>query len=423
MIMTNDTSNASADMVVKQTLDVSGNRNPGNHTASFTASDVTFSGYETNHIPVLDGLRTVAILIVVWFHFWQQSWLMPIVGGFNLDWLPRNGAILVDFMILLSGFCLFLPYAREMAYGERAPKASTFYKKRAARIMPSYYVSILIVLFCFALPLGEFATAKDFWKDFVPHVFFVHNFFPESHIYTKLNGALWTVAVEVQFYLLFPLLARWFQKRPVLTYVGMVAVGLMSSSWISNHYDTLNQSMYVNHTLTFTSVFANGMLGAWAYITMTKDRQRNKAEETFFFLLAIGGMWLFKIMCEHRMRYRSATLWQVDYRYLLSLLFLLILFGAVMSGRYLQWLLGNRIMKFLAGISFNLYICHQYIAVRLKQFRIPYWEGDTPPNQLGDKPWMWKYLILCIVVSFVVAVAMTYLVEKPLAKWIMHKKI
>lgn len=377
------------------------------------------AGYLTKHIPVLDGLRAVAILIVVWYHFWQQSWLMPIVGDFNLDWLPRNGAILVDFMILLSGFCLFLPYAREMVYGEKAPGALGFYKKRVARIMPSYYVSILIVLFCFALPLGEYASGTAFWQDFVPHLFFVHNLFPQSHIYTHLNGALWTVAVEVQFYLLFPLLARFFQKKPVLTYVGMVAVGLLSSDWISGHYDTLNQSMFVNHTLTFFSVFANGMLGAWAYVSMNKNRIRSKAEETLFCLLAIGGMCLFKVMCQHRSQYISDTRWQIDYRFLLSLLFLLILFSVIMSPRYWGWLLGNRFMRFLAGISFNLYICHQYISVKLKQFRIPYWEGDTPPNQLGDKPWMWKYLILCIVVSFVVAVLMTYLVEKPLAKLIL----
>ena len=78
-------------------------------------------------------------------------------------------------------------------------------------------------------------------------------------------------------------------------------------------------------------------------------------------------------------------------------------------------------MGFLAGISFNMYIWHQYIAVKLKEFRIPYWEGSVPPNQLGDKVWMWKYQILCIAVSLVVAVAMTYLVEKPLTKAIIKK--
>ena len=375
--------------------------------------------YNPHHIDVLDGIRAVSVLIVLWFHFWQQSWLMPIVGKFNLDWLPRNGAILVDMMILLSGFCLFLPYAREMVYGEKAPGARAFYVKRAARILPSYYVAVFLVLFCFALPLGQYATSADMWKDLVPHLFFVHNFFPESMQWTKLNGALWTVGVEVQFYLLFPLLARCFQKKPMLTYFAMVAVGLLSCFGISSNYDTINQGMYVNHSLTFAGVFANGMLGAWAYISMTKDRKKNHAEEALYLLLAIGGMWLFKIMCNVRSSYGSETKWQIDNRFVLSLLFLLILFSIIMAERYFKWLLGNRVMKFLAAISFNLYIWHQFISVKLKEMRIPYWEGDVPPNQLGDKPWMWKYLILCILVSLLVAIIMTYLVEKPMSKLIM----
>ena len=372
--------------------------------------------YSTHHIPVLDGIRAVSVLIVVWFHFWQQSWLMPIVGDFNVDWIPRNGAILVDMMILLSGFCLFLPYAREMEYGQRTPGVLTFYVKRVARIMPSYYLCIFLILFCFALPLGEYATSMDLWKDFTPHLFFVHNFFPESMQWTKLNGALWTVAVEVQFYLLFPLLARFFQKRPLATYFAMVAVGLLSCYGISSNFETINQGMYVNRSVTFASVFANGMLGAWAYTSMTKNRKKNRGEEALFLLLAVGGIWLFKIMCKSRSAYGSETKWQIDHRYVLSLLFLLIVISIIMAERYFQWLLGNRLMKFLAEISFNLYIWHQYISVKLKEFRLPYWEGETPPNQLGDKVWMWKYLLLCIALSFAVAVIMTYLVEKPASK-------
>ena len=377
--------------------------------------------YSTHHIHVLDGVRAVSVLIVVWFHFWQQSWLMPIIGNFNMDWLPRNGAIVVDMMILLSGFCLFLPYAREMVYGEEAPKAPTFYMKRIARIMPSYYVAVFATLFCFALPLGEYANATDLWKDLIPHLFFLHNFFPQSLLGTKLNAALWTVAVEVQFYLLFPLLARCFQKKPLLTYFSMVSVGLLSCMGISSSFDRIDQGLYVNHCVTFACVFANGMLGAWAYISMTKDRKKDKAEEALYLLLAVGGLWLFKVMCVSHTNYSSITKWQIDYRYVLSLLFLLILISIVMAERYFQWILGNRLMKFLAEISFNLYIWHQYLAVKLKEFRIPYWEGDTPPNQLGDKVWMWKYQILCIILSFAVATIMTYLIEKPMSKVILKQ--
>ncbi|MBO5487969.1 MAG: hypothetical protein J5988_13775, partial [Eubacterium sp.] len=83
--------------------------------------------YELRQIGVLDGVRVVAILLVVWYHFWQQSWIIPVAGPVNLDWLVRNGAIAVDMMILLSAFCLFLPYARNMVYGGEYPSTEDFY--------------------------------------------------------------------------------------------------------------------------------------------------------------------------------------------------------------------------------------------------------------------------------------------------------
>ena len=128
-------------------------------------------------------------------------------------------------------------------------------------------------------------------------------------------------------------------------------------------------------------------------------------------------------MCGHRMNYSSDTKWQVDYRFLLSFLFLLFIISTILSLSWFRFLWDNRFMRFLAQISFNLYICHQYIAVKLKELRIPYWEGEIPPNQLGDEVWKWKYLLLCIVLSLLVAAAMTYLVEKPVAKWIRRRSV
>lgn len=379
------------------------------------------SGYEIRHIGVLDGIRALAIIIVVWFHFWQQSWLIPSVGEVSLDWLPRTGYLLVDCMILLSGFCLFLPYARGMVYGEKTAPASTFYMKRVARIMPSYYVAVLVILFCFAIPGGEYATTKDLWKDLIPHLTFTHNLFQSSSVMTHLNGVLWTVAVEVQFYLFFPLLADAFRKKPMVTYWCMTAVGIISSLYISTQFDTLNQGMVVNQTLTFASVYANGMLGAWVYVAMTKNRQKNREESIFWTMAALACVGIYKVMCEHRMSYAADTRWQVDYRYLLSLVFLLFVISVIMAVHWFQKIWDNRAMRFLAGISYNLYICHQYIAVKLKELRIPYWEGDTPPNQSGDKVWMWKYFLLCVGITMLVAVAMTYLIERPAAKWIMRQ--
>lgn len=378
------------------------------------------SQYDIRYIGVLDGIRALAVIIVVWFHFWQQSWLMPTVGDVSFNWIPQTGYLLVDCMILLSGFCLFLPYARSMVYGEKVQSTPTFYMKRVARIMPSYYVAVFIALFCFALPMKEYASNSDLWKDLIPHLTFTHNLFPESYTMTHLNGVLWTVAVEMQFYLVFPLLAKAFQKKPMVTYWCMTAVGILSSLYISKHWDTLNQGMVVNQTLTFASVYANGMLGAWLYVAMTKGRQKNHAESISWTFIALASVGIYKVMCENNINYAAGSRWQVDNRYLLSLVFLLFVMSVMMSVDWFRKIWDNRVMRFLAAISYNLYICHQFISVKLKTMHIPAWSGETPPNELGDKPWMWKYFLLCIGLSLLVATAMTYLVERPAAKLIMR---
>lgn len=374
--------------------------------------------FERNHIGELDGIRAIAIIIIVGYHFWQLSWLRPSVGFIDLDWLIRNGSILVDMMILMSGFCLFLPYARHKVYDEEMPSTKKFYKNRFARIAPSYYLSIILILVLFVFPNREYYSKKDMWMDISTHVFFIHNWFEMPAMYSKLLGVLWTVAVEVQLYAFFPFIAKAFLKRPKTIYFLLIAIGLGSSLLISKNFGNIIQALYVNNTLTFVSVFANGMLGAYMYILMTKDKKRNTIEGLFFTIIAIGCIFLFKIMCHSRLSSSSEAKWQIDYRFLLSILNMAFIISCIMSLRPFRKIFNNRIMSFIASISYNLYIYHQFIAVKLREWKIPYWEGETLPNMVGNFDWQWKYLILCIVVSVGLATLMTYCVERPVAKLI-----
>ena len=107
-------------------------------------------------IGVLHGFRAIMVLLVANFHIWQQGWLWqtfhlgPIT--LELDFLTRSSYVFVDGMILLSGFLLFLPYARAMEESYPLPETGTFYLNRVARIVPSYVVSVLLMLFLVAIP-------------------------------------------------------------------------------------------------------------------------------------------------------------------------------------------------------------------------------------------------------------------------------
>ena len=378
--------------------------------------------YETKYIKVLDGIRALSIMMIIWFHFWQQSWIMPHIGNFDLNFLPRYGFLLVDMMILLSSFCLFLPYARSKIYQEEIPNTKEFYFNRFARIYPSYIISMIIAIIFIVLS-SKTINLNFFIKDTITHLLFTHNFFQDILQNTNYFGVLWTLGVEVQFYLLFPYLAKKFIKRPLVTYFIMIIIGLISTLLISLNVTEKNISLLVNHTLTFIPVYANGILAAWLYVKYTKNKNRFMKKDLFFTSISILCIILYGYICYSVGTPNMFILQksQIDYRFILSIIFTIFIISTIMSYKKYRLIFENKIMKFIALISFNLYIYHQVIAVKLKEFRIPYWEGNTPPNMLGDTKWQWEYLILCIVISIIVAIIMTYLVERPIAKYLKNK--
>ena len=385
------------------------------------------------HIETLDGLRAISMTFVVWFHFWQQTWLTPRVSlplgvmnitqyigltSINLEGFVRYGFVFVDMLILLSAFCNFYPYARAILLGEPWPDTKTFYKKRAVRILPSYYLSLVVMLL--VMMVEGTAPNGAVWKDFFAHVFCVAPLFPETYISPYFNGVLWTVQIEVLYYIVMPWVAKFFRKWPALTSLGLWGIGISSANYIYfNHASEIR--VYGNQILTFAGCYANGMLLCMLYITL---KSRN-LENVYTGLAATVIMFCCLLHLSSMMRELGRgelQIVQLQQRFEMSLVFSVFLLALPFACKAVQFLFANRVVKFLAVISYNWYIWHQYIAVKFKQYRIPYWEGDTPPNMTGDEVWMWKYQILIVVVSLVVAVVMTYCVEKPVAKWLLKGK-
>jgi peptidoglycan/LPS O-acetylase OafA/YrhL len=112
-------------------------------------------------------------------------------------------------------------------------------------------------------------------------------------------------------------------------------------------------------------------------------------------------------------------LWQAEHRFRLSIAFALITISAALTFSAVRWLFSNAVMRYLSLISYNVYIWHQWIAVKLKEWKIPFWTGEKPPNMTGDVRWQWTYTAIILVATFAVATAATYLIEHPAAKRIL----
>lgn len=362
-----------------------------------------------------DLMRVVCVGMIAWYHIWQQSWLTPKLqfGAVELNLLGpvRAGYMFVDLMLMLSGFLLYLPWAN----GRERP-ARDFYARRALRILPSYW-ACLIVMIGFALADPGFREFRLLAKDLLAHLTFTHNLTYYTYVQTRLNVVLWTLAVEVQFYLLLPALAPAFRKQPLVCYLAMTGAALcFQRLWTAPMADT---TIFVNRLPNMLDVYANGMMAAHLYAALAKKKARRALIAALGTAACLLGVYGVCRMIGGQARvygYDALRLGQLDRRWMISACGALALAGGSLSYEPVRRVFSNRIVRFLSGISFNFYIWHQWLAVKLKQWHIPPYLAEENPNQAGEMPWQLNYTLLCFAAALVLATLMTYLVEKPGAR-------
>jgi len=377
-------------------------------------------------LPVLDGARTLFVLFVGWYHIWQQSWLTPGISLFgkyiSLDFLMRSGYIWVDALLLLSGFLLYLPYAEANESNKKLPRVLPFYRNRVLRIAPSYYLNILIILLFVALPKGLYNTpygtldGARLTKDLLAHATFTHSLFQFSYTGSPLNGTLWTLSVEMQFYLLFPLIARLFGKKPLLTYAGMALIAFGYRFWVGLLPDS---TLYFNQLPAHFDVYANGMVAACIYSALKRRLKQDTWTQILFtavfFAAASAIVTLLKAQAGTN-GYENIRLGQMDRRFGLSVLVSLGMLGLLFGIRPMRLLFGNRVTRILSEISFQFYMWHQVFAVQLKNWNIPVSAFESPWSE-GDRTWQYLYTFLCFGGALVISALVTYLFEQPIARF------
>ncbi len=169
-----------------------------------------------SQVAALDGLRAVAVLLVVLVHSCQYavSWAKGSESHF-LAWSYYGwsfGRFGVHLFFVLSGFLLFLPYAEAIWGDARWPDWRRFYVRRMRRVGPAYWVSLLVIGAVAAAPLS----------DVVLHLAFLHN--ATGSTFHSINTVYWSMAVEVQFYLLLPVLALVVRKCRLWALAALLCV-------------------------------------------------------------------------------------------------------------------------------------------------------------------------------------------------------
>lgn len=389
------------------------------------AADKPHAPPAPGYLPALDGLRWLMVFSVACFHYWQVSWWTPEINAFGArvslaPWL-RTGYIWVDGMLLLSGFLLFLPHAIKRVEGQDDISFPGFYRRRFARVMPSYALNLLVVFLVSALPQGRYASAWHAIRDWLAHLTFTHPWFRFSNLATPLNGVLWTLGVEVQFYLIFPLVARAFWKKPLLVYCGALAVSLAFRAYALRQPDS---AMLVNQLPAFMDVYLNGFLAAWAYAWLKKNMKDSGAMRLgMTLLMGLGFLFISRLILAQSAEagFQALRAGQMVRRFPLSVLLSLVFVGASLGLHGIRRLLGNPLARFLSAISFQFYMWHQVVAAQMRSLGLP-GSSSSQPHMAGERTWQIPFVFLALFISLAISTGITYRFERPIAQKLSGRK-
>ena len=191
------------------------------------------------NLAYMDGIRAVAVLMVVVYHSWVISGPTPLLqsvpgSSSPVDTTPivASGFLGVQLFFVLSGFLLAQTWLKADYAGKPRPSTKRYFTLRIARIVPAYYVCLFFLLLFFTpsfIPtvwvyskLGLFMLAA--------HLLFLQYIFPVSSISYVIDGSLWTLTMEMIFYVVLPFLIVFFLRgRWMLAVVVSLAISLLWS--------------------------------------------------------------------------------------------------------------------------------------------------------------------------------------------------
>ncbi len=361
---------------------------------------------------VVDGLRGLAVLLVLSFHTYLFSWLTPslTVFGFAVPvWVvPRTGFLGVDLFFLISGFCLCFPYARAHLEGKRAPEVRDFAERRFAKIVPSYALALTATALV-ALP--TFSNVADLGFTLFNHAFFFNNSFDDRLGYT--NSVFWSLAPEVQFYVLFPFLIRPFVRRP------LVVAGLMAAAALAYRLSfagcCLARETVMRQLPAYLDVFACGMLAAYAFVYLrarVPDSPRTRAIATVLAIGLVAAAW--QLLCQAN---DSLSLpdgharWELVHRTLLAAVAGAMTVASCFAALWWRAAIGNPALVFLSLISYNLYLWHTLVEIWMLNHRIP---APATADPHADPAWQAVYVLYGVGASLAISTAITYFIERPI---------
>jgi len=341
------------------------------------------------HLPALDGVRGIAVLMVFWFHLCQLNQELQQILPDVILRTASIGQTGVDLFFVLSGFLITRIL---LATKDQSARFRNFFARRSLRIFPLYYAFLAVGLWLPAPWISETGSGgfSPFWM-----WCYLSNLPPTLWDRPVLFPHLWSLAVEEQFYLIWPFVVYWSPAKctRLLCFILIAVTPLFRFVMIFNGY-----SPFYLLPCRVDALAAGALLAVfWSAETNLKRYLPQVSLLVFGLLLVSAAGYVV---------FSGAGLpfVQVAKHTICSVLFSLLVFLAI-ENHSVRSVLSCRCLRFFGKHSYAIYLCHPIFIVTFRRLCL---SANTNTNT--D---LWAFVALVITSTLGLSLLTWHLIESP----------
>lgn len=354
------------------------------------------SSVERGRLVGLDGIRGVAALFVVLHHCWLLSFPgFPVnTGPAWTGWLVY-GHLAVAVFITLSGFSLAVAPARS---GWEIGGIPRFIRRRAWRILPPYWAALLLSLVIAWTVVAQPGEGAPTGRSALVYGLLLQDVFGAP----SPNGAFWSIAIEAQLYLVFPLLVLLLRRAGALVMLGVATVTVVTIELAASSIPLAG--LLLRLTPQFGVLFAIGMVAA-GVVSEGGRRWRGLPWPWLALVAAVPALLMITL---------QGSVWTVEHYSWVDLAIgpavgLLLVGASLGRPAVLVRVLDTRPVRRLGSFSYSLYLTHAPLVVVLHHFIAPHMTPGVPA--------FLATLVVAVPVTLVVAWVFASVFELPFQRY------
>jgi len=358
----------------------------------------------------LNGIRFIAVFLVLLDH-----WLVPILP------IPLGHLGVVIFFVL-SGFLitriLFLS-ADEIHETKSSawPKIIRFIYRRSLRIFPIYFILLFLGL------IFILSNFNELWPWLVSYA-------PNMYIMIKgqwlgIWDHLWSLAVEEQYYLIFPYFILFFNKNKyVRLFIAMIIIGITSRIifYVFLPHEFIEKYWMFSYVNPISAIDCFGFGGLLAYYYHYENKYFLKLAEKEYLLTITFLAVIVSLLLSKYAKYSYDNIWFSIFERSISAIFayFLIMYALKERVNLLGKVLENKVIFYLGSISYGIYLYHNVV------FNFYHYNGNTIWGYLSNNIHYFyllnsKFIILKFLINFVLLIGLAsfswHVIEKPINRY------